>query len=92
MAKGSFCAKGIIINLFVIAFLFQMAMVMESYAVGDDRFREAQELVDKTVAKYPDIVRLTIHAVPAGKEGSRIIACNIKEKIGSLSDPEDRRY
>jgi hypothetical protein len=89
MAEGSFWVKGIIINLFVIAFLLQTGMVMESYAGGDDQFRGAQALIDKTVAKYPDIVRLTIHAVPAGKEGSRIIACNIKEKIGSFSDPED---
>ena len=89
MAEGRFWAKGIIINLFVIAFLFQVGMVMESCAGGDDHFSEAQDLVDNTVAKYPDIVRLTIHAVPAGKEGSRIIACNIKEKIGSFSDPED---
>lgn len=57
MAEGRFWAKGIIINLFVIAFLFQVGMVMESYADGDDHFSEAQELVDKTVAKYPDIVR-----------------------------------
>ena len=89
MAEGCFWIKGIIINLFVIAFLFHVGMVRESCASGDDQFREAQALVDNTVAKYPDIVRLTIHAVPAGKEGSRIIACNIKEKIGSFSDPED---
>lgn len=89
MAEGRFWVKGIIINLFVIAFLFQVGMVRESCASGDDQFREVQALVDNTVAKYPDIARLTIHAVPAGKEGSRIIACNIKEKIGSFSDPED---
>jgi hypothetical protein len=35
------------------------------------------------------LVRLTIHAVPTGEKSSRIIACNIKEKIGKLSDPED---
>ncbi|MEA1991724.1 MAG: hypothetical protein U9N58_05960 [Thermodesulfobacteriota bacterium] len=89
MVEGRFWVKGIIINLFIIAFLFQTGMVMESYASGDDHFSEAQDLIDKTVAKYLNIVRLTIHAVPAGKEGSRIIACNIKEKIGSFSDPED---
>jgi hypothetical protein len=35
-------------------------MVMESCAGVDNQFREAQALVDKTMAKYPDIVRLTI--------------------------------
>ena len=37
MAEGRFGVKGIIINLFVIAFLFQVGMVMESWAGGDDQ-------------------------------------------------------
>jgi hypothetical protein len=41
------------------------------------------------VAKYPEIVRLTIHAVPTGETKSRIIACNIPKKLGQISDPED---
>ena len=45
--------------------------------------------MDRVVSKHPDLVRLTIHAAPTGEEGSRIIACNIKEKIGTPSDPED---
>ena len=51
--------------------------------------KDAQELIEKMVGKYPEIVRLTIHAVPTGKKDSMIIACNIKEKIGKISDPED---
>ncbi|HUT28557.1 MAG TPA: hypothetical protein VMX13_02105 [Sedimentisphaerales bacterium] len=52
-------------------------------------FAQAQQLVDRTAAQYPDIVRLTIHAVPTGETESRIIACNIPEKVGKSSDPED---
>ena len=54
-----------------------------------DRFKEAQALIDKTVAANPELVRLTIHAVPSGQTQSRIIACNVHEKLGKLDDPED---
>ena len=50
---------------------------------------EAQSLVEQIVATHPGLVRLTIHAVPMGETQSRIIACNIQEKLGKLSDPED---
>ena len=50
---------------------------------------EAQRLVERIVAKHPNLVRLTIHAPPTGQTQSRIIACNVHEKIGKPSDPED---
>jgi hypothetical protein len=52
-------------------------------------FPAAQALIDATVAEHTDLVRLTIHAVPTGQTQSRIIACNLAEKIGKASDPED---
>jgi len=52
-------------------------------------FPAVQALVDATVAQHTDVVRLTVHAVPAGETESRIIACNLPEKIGKPSDPED---
>ena len=52
-------------------------------------FRDAQRLVDDLAARHDDLVRLTIHAVPTGRKSSRIIACNLPEKIGQPSDPED---
>ena len=70
-------------------FIFQTQGVRQSWSSEESPFRKAQELVDRLVAKHPDLVRLTIHAVPTGEEASRIIACNIKEKIGKPSDPED---
>ncbi len=68
-----------------------LAMVSVScLAVGaQPRHAAAQALIDSTVAAYPSIVRLTIHAIPTGQTQSRIIACNVGGKIGRLSDPED---
>jgi hypothetical protein len=55
----------------------------------DSEFKDTQMLIDETVAAHPEIVRLTIHAVPPEQTQSRIIACNIREKIGKLDDTED---
>ena len=52
---------------------------------------DVQQLVEQIVERHPKLVRLTIHAVPAGETESRIIASNISEKLGNLSDPEDLR-
>jgi hypothetical protein len=52
---------------------------------------DVQRLVEQIVAKHPKLVRLTIHAVPTGETESRIIASNISDKLGNLSDPEDLR-
>ncbi len=52
---------------------------------------EAQRIVDHVVSQHPDIVRLTIHAVPHGESRSRIVASNVAAKLGAWSDPEDAR-
>jgi len=81
--------KLMIIN-FLISFVIFLAGVTKQFWAGENEcFKETQALVEKMVAKYPEIVRLTIHAVPTGEKRSRIIACNIKEKLGEPSDPED---
>ncbi len=49
----------------------------------------AQMLIDRAVAKNPRVVRLTIHATKTGDTKSTIIACNLAEKVGKTSDPED---
>lgn len=63
--------------------------IKRSSRLPEEQGKDAQALVEKITAKYPQIVRLTIHAIPSGESKSRIIACNISEKIGKLSDPED---
>lgn len=83
-----FFIQRIVVSLLILSFIFQTVIISLSFA-EEKQFKKAQSLVEKTVAKYPEIVRLTIHAVPAGEQQNRIIACNIKEKIGKLSEPED---
>jgi len=52
-------------------------------------FKDAQMLIEKMVAEHPEIGRLTIHAVPTGQTQNIIVACNIREKLGKIADPED---
>ena len=52
-------------------------------------FPEAQRIVEEVAANHPNLVRLTIHAVPSGGTVNQIVACNIPEKLGKVSDPED---
>ena len=75
-------------SFFLFFFLLQTQIASHCQA-SEARFVKVQAIVNNMVSKHPDLVRLTIHAVPTGEETSRIIACNIKEKIGKPSDPED---
>ena len=84
-----FSIKWAVVSVFVFFVIFQTQAVKQSWASDEPRFSKAQELVVSTCSKHPDLVRLTIHAVPAGEHASKIIACNVKEKIGKASDPED---
>ena len=84
-----FSIRCTVVSVFIFFFIFQPQSIKQSWASEESQFRKAQELVEGMASKHPDLVRLTIHADPTGEETSRIIACNIKEKIGKPSDPED---
>ena len=84
-----FSIKWAVVSVFVFFVILQTQAIKQSWALEESQFGKAQELVEGMVSKHPDLVRLTIHAVPAGEDASRIIACNIKEKIGKPSDTED---
>lgn len=71
----------------LVGFLFVCSC--QSTVKSSSDFKDAQMLIDKMVAEHPEIVRLTIHAVPTGQTQNIIIACNIREKLGKISDPED---
>ncbi len=76
--------------LFTILVIFSLYWISDTTEASEEgRFAQAQALVERIVSTHPEIVRLSIHAVPAGEKQNRIIACNIKEKIGMPSDPED---
>ena len=76
--------------IYVILAVFSLYWISDTTEASEEgRFAQAQALIERIVSSHPDLVRLTIHAVPAGEKRNRIIACNIKEKIGMPSDPED---
>src|ERR1700756_1292682 len=50
----------------------------------------AQELLDETLAKHPDVVILAFHVTPPGKTDNVIIASNIG-RIGKKADEDDMR-
>jgi hypothetical protein len=49
----------------------------------------AQRLVEELAARHPELVRIGMHVTPPGKPDNVIIACNMPERIGQKSDPED---
>jgi len=56
---------------------------------GDVPYPDAQQIVDRIAAEHTDLVRLTLHAVPAGKTQCTQLASTMPERRGKPSDPED---
>ncbi len=56
---------------------------------GDAPFAAAQAVVDEVAAKHAELTRLTLHAVPTGKDGCTQIASTMASRRGKPSDPED---
>lgn len=52
---------------------------------------EVQTIVEATAKKYPDVMRLTVHRVPAGGSDYVAVASTAADKLGRKSDPEDLR-
>jgi len=49
----------------------------------------AQRLVDEFARKHLDLVRIGLHVTPPNGNDNIIVACNLTERIGRKSDPED---
>lgn len=49
----------------------------------------AQRLVEELAARHPELVRIGMHVTPPDKSDNIIIACNVPERIGQKSHPED---
>ncbi len=49
----------------------------------------AQKLVDELAAKRTDVVRVALHLTPPEGPDNLIVACNVAERVGKKSDPED---
>ena len=56
---------------------------------GATSFTAAQEILDGVAAGHPNLKRLTLHAVPAGKSECTQIASTMASRRGKPSDPED---
>ena len=76
-------------HILLCCILAHFSMAFNCLAAENQKFPEAQAFIQTIVSEHPEIVRLTIHAIPTGQESSRIIACNLTNKIGKPSDPED---
>lgn len=50
---------------------------------------QAQSLVESIALNNSDVVRLTVHAVPAGATVYKAVASTSSRKLGKPSDPED---
>lgn len=50
---------------------------------------EAQRLVEDLIARHPGLVRVGMHLAPPDQPDNIIVACNVAERIGRKSDPED---
>lgn len=56
---------------------------------GHAHFPRAQTLLEQSAARHPELVRLTLHAIPRGQTQSRVIASTVPSKLDDWSDPED---
>lgn len=73
---------------------FAAAAVLALFATACQSNRPAvcadtQAIVDAMAAKYPEIVRLTVHTTPAGAKESIAVASTLPAKRGKASDVED---
>ena len=64
--------KWLPVSLSIFFFILAVKTGALCWASETFRFSKAQEVVESIVSKHPDLVRLTIHGVPTGEQGSRI--------------------
>jgi len=59
--------------------------------VGPGKKIKAQAIVDKLIATHPEIMSITMHAVPAGQpaDAYTMIAGSFPDRIGNTSSPGD---
>jgi len=68
--------------------LFLIAALAACASTKKSPYPDAQDIVDRVAARHPDLLRLTLHAVPEGKECTQV-ASTMAERRGKPSDPED---
>ena len=68
---------------------FLLVAMLGACASTKAPYPAAQDIVEDVAAKHPELVRLTLHAVPAGKTECLQVASTMKGRRGKPSDPED---
>jgi hypothetical protein len=77
------------IPTFVCSFLLATVVAGCTAKVETSGNAAAQSAVEATAKMHPDVVRLTVHMVPAAGGASTAIASTAADKIGKPSDKED---
>lgn len=57
--------------------------------VGPKGKIHAQKIVDEIVASHPELMSITIHAIPAGMTEHTMIAGTFPDRVGNVSSPGD---
>ena len=63
--------------------------IAETMAPIPGRKNYAQDLVDRTAARHPELLELDIHATPPGSSQSVIVASKNRARIGNRTDRDD---
>jgi iron complex outermembrane receptor protein len=63
--------------------------IAETMAPVPGRKNYAQDLVDRTLSRHPELIELDIHAIPPGSSDSVIVAAKSRARVGNRSDAED---
>ncbi|MFC5520642.1 TonB-dependent receptor [Polaromonas jejuensis] len=77
---------------FAVMAAFPLARAQSADAAATARVEaktHAQALVDRTVAEYPELLELDLHAVPPQGSHSAIVAARSAKRIGNRTDPDD---
>lgn len=77
------------IRIAIVALGLALAPLVACSTPAKGEFPRAQELVLSTAAQHPEVVRLTLHAAPAGSADLRVVASTLEARLGTPSDPED---
>lgn len=70
-------------------FPWLLVPVLAACATTDAPYPAAQKALDGVAAEHRDLLRLTLHAVPAGQTQCVQLASTMPERRGKPSDPED---
>ncbi len=98
MKRTAIAVAGISLTQCLVAAVIGMPMpaqaqarpnIAETMAPVPGRKNYAQDLVDRAVARHPELLQLDIHAIPPGSTASTIIAAKDRTRVGKSSDPDD---